>query len=105
MTWVNILDTVSGKPAECIEVELWYVEGDKKHKIFAATTNQDGRTEKPLAENEMFKNGKYELIFFINDYFNNSSNPNFLDTIPIHFGVSDNNNHYHVPLLLSPFGY
>ena len=70
--------------------------------------NQDGRAGKPLLEGESFLNGKYELVFFIGDYFKNilkSDELPFLDEVVIRFGISNSKEHYHVPLLVSPWSY
>ena len=70
--------------------------------------NEDGRADKPLLEGEDFLNGKYELVFFIGDYFKNitkSGELSFLDDVAIRFGISNSKEHYHVPLLVSPWSY
>ena len=100
----HVLDTARGKPAVGMKIEVW---GEKLLK--AIHTNADGRADAPLLENDGLKAGKYELRFFAGDYLRAQSEalpePLFLDIIPIHFGISDPSQHYHVPLLLSPFGY
>ena len=70
--------------------------------------NDDGRANSPLAEGDVFIKGKYELIFYIGDYFKNTSSASdvpFLDDVVIRFGISDPSQHYHVPLLVSPWSY
>lgn len=74
-----------------------------------ATTNSDGRVDAPLLEGDELRAGVYELRFHAGDYLKtvgvSSPEPAFLDVIPIRFGISDETVHYHVPLLLSPYGY
>ena len=80
----------------------------KKEKINTLILNNDGRTDKPLVEKDKFKSGKYELIFYIGDYFNKiieSKSPPFLDDVIVRFGISNNQESYHVPLLVSPWSY
>ncbi|MGH1368699.1 MAG: hydroxyisourate hydrolase [Maritimibacter sp.] len=105
----HVLDTARGCPAEGIEILLYRVSGASHRKIASATTNADGRTETPILAAEAFKTGVYELIFCAGAYLRASNqaaeDPLFLDQIPIRFGMSDALAHYHVPLLLSPYGY
>ena len=72
------------------------------------TLNEDGRADKPLLDGENFLSGKYELVFFIGDYFKNitkSDELTFLDDVVIRFGISNSKEHYHVPLVVSPWSY
>ena len=104
----HVLDVYSGKPGKDIKVDLYFIEGQKKVKINSLQLNNDGRADKPLVENENFKVGKYELIFFVGDYFKNITDLDpipFLDEVVIRFGISNNKEHYHVPLLVSPWSY
>ncbi len=104
----HVLDIFSGKPGKGIKVELYLIEGEKKDKINSLILNNDGRSEKPLVENENFKIGKYEIVFFVGDYFKNITKLDkipFLDEVVIRFGISNNKEHYHVPLLVSPWSY
>jgi 5-hydroxyisourate hydrolase len=101
----HVLDTSAGKPAAGLTIELW--SGDRKLK--ALTTNADGRVDVPLLEGAAMQTGVYELRFLAGDYLRGCgaklSEPPFLDVIPIRFGIGDAAGHYHVPLLLSPYGY
>ena len=104
----HVLDVYSGKPGSGIKVELYYLKNNQKEKKNTVILNQDGRSDKPLLEGENFLNGKYELVFFIGDYFKSVSKSDqlpFLDDVVIRFGISKNNEHYHVPLLVSPWSY
>ena len=104
----HVLDTASGRPAEGLKIALYRVVGNSHRKIGEAVTNADGRCDAPLLEGKAFPPGQYELVFFVGDYLRASGaalpEPLFLDQVPIRFGVAGAG-HYHVPLLLSPFGY
>ena len=105
----HVLDVYSGKPGKGIKVDLYYYENnDKKNKINSITLNNDGRSDHALIEGPNFKKGKYELIFFVGEYFKKISETSkipFLDDVVVKFGISDNQEHYHVPLLVSPWSY
>ena len=103
----HCLDTFSGKPARGVKVEVYSVSNNKE-KLNSTILNDNGRTDKPLLEGAKFKEGQYELVFFIGDYFKNITNlPNipFLNEVVIRFGISKSDEHYHVPLLVSPWSY
>lgn len=104
----HVLDTARGCPAEGISIALFRVSGNSHRKIAETVTNADGRTDAPILPEAKFKTGTYELIFFAGDYLRAhglaSGDPLFLDNVPIRFGMSEDT-HYHVPLLLSPYGY
>jgi 5-hydroxyisourate hydrolase len=101
----HVLDTAKGKPAPGVKIEVY--KGDELLKT--ASTNSDGRVDGALLEGADFSTGSYELRFHAGDYLRQFGSgvkePLFLDIIPIRFGISDPAQHYHVPLLLSPFGY
>ncbi len=102
----HVLDVFSGKPGKGIKVELFFLDGENREKLCSIVLNNDGRSEKPLVENENFKNGKYELIFYIGDYFKKITKLDqlqFLDDVVVRFGISNNKENYHVPLLVSPW--
>lgn len=104
----HVLDTALGRPAAGLTVELYRIDGDARAKLAQAVTNEDGRCDAPLLEGEAFRTGRYELVFQAGAYLRASGtalpHPLFLDEIPIRFGMAEPR-HYHVPLLLSPFGY
>jgi 5-hydroxyisourate hydrolase len=104
----HVLDTASGKPAAGMRIALYRVSGSSHRKVKDVVTNADGRCDAPLLEGKAFQAGQYELVFFAGDYLRASGaalpEPLFLDQIPIRFGVAEAA-HYHVPLLISPFGY
>ncbi len=103
----HVLDTARGRPAAGLHVELYRLELDRR-KVAAAVTNADGRCDAPLLEGGRFRLGEYELVFMAGAYFDslglNLPHPRFLDHVPIRFGIAEDT-HYHVPLLLSPYGY
>ena len=104
----HVLDIFSGKPGKGIKVEQFFFNGEKREKINSIILNSDGRSDKPIVENETFKNGKYELIFYIGDYFKKITTLDeiqFLDDVVVRFGISNNKKNYHVPLLVSPWSY
>lgn len=105
----HVLDTARGCPAEGLRIALYKVTGNSHRKIAEAATNADGRTDAPILPQGKFAVGVYELVFFAGDYLRASGQggeePLFLDQVPIRFGMSDAEAHYHVPLLLSPYGY
>jgi 5-hydroxyisourate hydrolase len=104
----HVLDTALGKPAAGLSITLYRCDGGGRTELASAVTNADGRCDKPLLEGEAFQAGEYELVFAAGDYLRSTglslTQPAFLDIIPIRFGMTDSG-HYHVPLLLSPFGY
>jgi len=104
----HVLDTSSGKPANRVRLDLYRADGERRH-LLSASTSQDGRCDQPLLQGEAFVPGEYEIIFHAGEYFARQgvvlANPPFLDQVVIRFGVADATQHYHVPLLISPYGY
>ena len=104
----HVLDVYSGKPGKNIKVELFFLNGKDREIINNLVLNNDGRSDKPLAEEDKFKLGKYELVFYIGDYFKEitkSEKQPFLDDVVVRFNISNNKENYHVPLLVSPWSY
>ncbi|WHY67915.1 hydroxyisourate hydrolase [Neobacillus sp. SuZ13] len=106
----HVLDLSIGKPASGVVVELWQVDSENRFQfILTCRTNEDGRVNQSLLEKTSMKIGIYELRFHVGDYFRNRGtllgDPSFLDCVPIRFGISEPESHYHVPLLISPGGY
>ena len=103
----HILDTSHGGPAQKVDIRLFSL-GDSRELVASATTNDDGRTEYPLLEDELMVTGTYELEFDIGAYFrcrgSEVATPAFLDTVVIRFSVNGGED-YHVPLLASPWSY
>ena len=104
----HVLDTATGKPAAGLKISLYKVSGNSHRKLKDVVTNDDGRCDAPLLEGKEFQHGQYELVFFAGDYLRANGgalpDPLFLDQIPIRFGMAEDT-HYHVPLLISPYGY
>jgi 5-hydroxyisourate hydrolase len=101
----HVLDTAKGTPAQGLKIEIYH-EGKLLRTV---TTNSDGRVDGPVLEGDALLVGHYELRFHAGDYLRHTTpgleEPLFLDVIPISFGIADGSQHYHVPLLLSPFSY
>jgi len=102
----HVLDTALGRPAANLTVELYRLDGSDR-PLAAGKTNRDGRMDRPLLEGPTFTAGVYELRFHVGEYLagRSAGNPGFLDVVPIRFGISSSEEHYHVPLLFSPFAY
>lgn len=102
----HILDLAHGRPAAGVKVALYDAAGAL---IVEVQTNADGRCPQPLLAADAMKPGRYRLDFHIGDYFRKAGvaldEPAFLDIVPIAFAISDTAAHYHVPLLVSPYGY
>ena len=101
----HVLDTAKGCPAAGLRIDLYRVDGDGLALIKSAQTNDDGRTDSPMLAGSDLQPGAYELQFHAGAYIGSSDDIPFLDIVPVRFGISDASAHYHVPLLVSPFGY
>jgi 2-oxo-4-hydroxy-4-carboxy-5-ureidoimidazoline decarboxylase len=106
----HVLDTRSGRPAEGVAVELVELSALGASRVVTRTiTNADGRTDQPLIHHQPVPIGRYELTFSVGDYFARrqvaTSDPPFLDQIPLRFSVSAPEGHLHVPLLVTPWSY
>lgn len=104
----HVLDTSRGKPAAGVLVDLYRL-GEAAERVSSALTDDDGRCPGPLLDGDDFQAGEYELVFHAGDYFRGNglelTDPAFLDHVVIRFGIAAADQHYHVPLLISPFGY
>ncbi len=111
----HILDTSAGKPAANVSIDLYKLtpqssgDGKRTEKIVSMLTNSDGRCDGPILSGDDFQPGQYELAFHIGDYFDQIGvklpSPKFIDVAVVRFGIADKDAHYHVPLLVSPYGY
>ncbi|HZH62760.1 MAG TPA: hydroxyisourate hydrolase [Metabacillus sp.] len=105
----HILDLTHGIPAADVLIQLSRLEESGAIVIKSARTNQDGRLDEPLLLGEEMQIGEYELLFYIGGYFRGKDvslpEPAFLDKVSIRFGIAEEGVHYHVPLLVSPWGY
>jgi 5-hydroxyisourate hydrolase len=103
----HILDTANGKPASGVSIRL-YSNTDARDLLASTRTNSDGRSDAALLEGDAMQAGSYELEFDVGPYFatqgNQQGDPPFLDTVVIRFSVAADQ-HYHVPLLVSPWSY
>ena len=104
----HVLDTARGAPAAGLKIDLFRLEGEQRTHLKTVITNADGRTDAQILPEAEFAIGTYELVFHAGTYLDAcgtpAETPRFLSEIPIRFGMSEAA-HYHVPLLLSPFGY
>ena len=104
----HVLDTARGRPAAGMAVVLYRLEGGARRELARMVTDGDGRTAAPILPEAEFAPGLYELEFHAGAWMDATGvpaeAPRFLDVIPIRFGMSAGD-HYHVPLLVSPFGY
>jgi len=103
----HILDTAGGKPGNDIEIDLYRLI-DTPELITNTRTNADGRTPNPLLDGETFEPGVWELIFKVGEYYRRNGSvteePAFLEEVVIRFTLTEDA-HFHVPLLVSPYGY
>ena len=105
----HVLDTATGRPAAGLKLELSRIEGDARTPLKTVTTNSDGRCDAPLLQGAELTAGRYEILFHVGDYLRAGAtqlpDPPFLDLVPLRFGIADAGQHYHVPLLVSPYAY
>lgn len=101
----HVLDTATGRPAAGLTIELFRIDGAMRAPLARVQTNADGRTDAPILPEAEFAPGTYELVFHAGDYLRGLGlAADFLDLIPLRFSMAEQD-HYHVPLLLSPYGY
>jgi 5-hydroxyisourate hydrolase len=102
----HVLDTSAGAPAAGLTVELErQQDGDRWSVIGRAVTDDDGRVRTLLEGDESVGIGIYRLVFHTADYFARSRTASFYPQVVVVFNVTSRDAHYHVPLLLSPYGY
>ena len=105
----HVLDTARGSPAGGLHITLFRLDNHNHKVVSTAVTNEEGRTDSPILTTDDFQTGQYRLVFHAGPYldlhFSDLPEPKFLSDIPIDFAMADAASHYHVPLLLSPFGY
>lgn len=104
----HVLDTTHGRPGAGMRFALFRLEGEAREKVAEGETDADGRMPKPLLEGEEFRPGRYQFVYQVAAYFRAQGvslpEPPFLDEVTLGFGLGEDR-HYHVPLLVSPFGY
>ena len=105
----HVLDTANGCPAAGMAVTLYRLDGAAPTLLQAITLNHDGRADRPLLEGAAFVPGRYRLVFGVAAYFRGLGlvlpDPPFLEEVPLDFGLAVIGQHYHVPLLASPYAY
>jgi 5-hydroxyisourate hydrolase len=102
----HVLDTGREGPAPGVEVTLQQLDDGDAETIAQGTTNHDGRLDEPLLTAEAMETGTYQLLFDVGGYYESvDDESSFLETVPVRFVIADPDEHYHVPLLLSPGGY
>lgn len=105
----HVLDTAQGRPAAGVRIELFRWGAGEPLRLVEAVTNDDGRCDGPLLAGPDFAPGRYELLFHVGAYFRTQgialAEPAFLETVPVRFGIAEGGQHYHVPLLIAPYGY
>ena len=102
----HILDTSMGTPAKEVEIKLYKRNDSSLKLINSAKTNEDGRCNEPLLSGDLFEEGCYEIEFNIGHYYATKDiDCPFLKDVVIRFYISNSNENYHVPLLISPFSY
>lgn len=105
----HVLDSAHGCPGHGIKIELYRVEGQQLELIATTLTNHDGRCDQPVLQGEDFRPGVYQLVFNAGDYYRARGvqlpEPAFLDQVVLRFGIASAYDHYHVPLLISPYSY
>lgn len=106
----HVLDLHSGTPAQNLKIEVYLQkEGEPWELIKTVATNNDGRVDEKIVTTDTWQQGTYELVFHVDAYFKEKNiplpTPNFLTTVPVRFNMAENQSHYHVPLLVTPWGY
>ena len=105
----HVLDTANGQPAAGLKVDLFFLGGASRQHLGSFRTNSDGRTDSPLLSDEDMVTGVFELVFHVGEYYDKLAiklpEPMFLDAVPVRFGIARESDSYHVPLLVSPYGY
>ena len=105
----HVLDTAQGLPGSNMSISLFRIANNQRQLISQQMTNRDGRCDGPLLQDEDFSVGIYELEFGVEDYFKQvglaQPAPAFLTDVTLRFGIAQADEHYHVPLLVSPYSY
>ncbi len=105
----HVLDTAAGRPAAGIRYRLYQIDGEARRLVAEGETNSDGRAPTPLLTPATIRPGPYSLEYDVAAYHGTQgftlTDPPFLDVVTLRFNVSALDQHYHIPLLLSPYGY
>ncbi len=102
---LHALDTATGKPAACLGYTLFRISGEAREALASGHTNEDGRCAAPMLTDGALCVGVYEVVFDVAAWRGDAAEVGFYDLVPIRFRVAHANGHYHIPLLISPFGY
>jgi 5-hydroxyisourate hydrolase len=100
----HILDTTKGKPAKDVPIILYRSEKGLWVEVARGITNNDGRIADLLQKNALLEYGNYKMRFETKEYFDKQGVPTFYPFVEIVFTIAAQE-HYHIPLLLNPFGY
>ncbi len=105
----HVLDTAGGCPAADVRIVLYRQDAERRETLREVRTNSDGRCDAPLLAGAELRPGHYEIVFHVGAYYRargvELGEPAFLDVVPVRFGIARPDQHYHVPLLISPYGY
>lgn len=105
----HVLDTMHGCPAAGMSAELHEIDDGRVALVRRFTLNRDGKSDAPLYRDGELHAGRYRLVFDVATYFRARGvalpEPPFLDRVSIDFGIADTKQHYHVPLLVSPWSH
>ncbi|MET3119468.1 5-hydroxyisourate hydrolase [Undibacterium sp. GrIS 1.8] len=105
----HVLDTAHGKPGQGVAVQLYQIKDGQRIAVCSVQTNADGRCDQPLLESDALNTGVYEIDFDVGSYFQkmgvNLPEPSFLGVVTLRFGVAHPQQHYHVPLVVTPWSY
>lgn len=102
----HVLNTVTGAPGAGMRIDFSVQEGDGWRLVKSVKTNADGRTDEMILKPEDTKVGQYELLFHVDDYFRAQGQAQadaFIEKVPVRFAVFDPKQHYHVPMLATPW--
>jgi 5-hydroxyisourate hydrolase len=105
----HVLDMMRGKSGPGMRIDFSVLEGDRYRLIKTFITNEDGRTNEPMLSGNAMAVGRYEMMFYIADYYKKLGvqlpDPPFLDKVPVRFAIFDATQSYHVPLICTPWTY
>jgi 5-hydroxyisourate hydrolase len=102
---VHILDLQSGQPTANVAVTLEQRDGQAWRALASAITDAQGRVRALYPAGKTLRSGAYRIVFKTGEHYARLQQPTFFDEIPVEFKIDDTTQHYHIPLLLSPYGY
>ncbi|MET0445357.1 MAG: 2-oxo-4-hydroxy-4-carboxy-5-ureidoimidazoline decarboxylase [Pseudorhodoplanes sp.] len=105
----HVLDAYHGEPAAGVALELFELGGEARARIASAITDDHGRTDQPLVHGEPLRAGRYEIVFYLGDYFRRRGvdlpDHPFVDDVVLRFGIDRPEGRYHVPVVATPWSY